>query len=75
MAKGQVKIRLFSEKEPSSTLFAVTKGSYTFESYNGERSQLREGDYLVISLSNEKSGVKNGTAPAFYCDSISLISN
>jgi stage II sporulation protein D len=75
MAKGQVKIRLFSEKQPSSTLFAVTKGSYTFESYNGERSQLREGDYLVISLSNEKLGVKNGTAPAFYCDSISLVSN
>jgi stage II sporulation protein D len=75
MVKGQVKIRLFSEKYPSSTLFTVAKGSYTFESYNGEQSQLKEGDYLVVSLSNKKLGIKNGTDPAFYCDSISLVSN
>ena len=74
VAEGQVRIRLFSEKNPSSTLFTVTKGNYILESFNGETSKLEEGDYLVITLSNGKLGIKNGTDPAFLGDSLSLTS-
>ena len=72
LADCQVRIRLFSDKYPTSTLFTVTKGNFILESYNGGTINLKEGDYVVISLSNGKLGIKNGAAPAYLCDSLSI---
>ncbi len=74
VTEGQVRIRLFSEKYPTTTLFTVSKGSFTLESYKGDVSILKEGDYVVITLSDGKLGIKNGSSPAYRSDSLSLTS-
>jgi len=69
---AQIRIRLYSDKYPTSTIFTVTSGSYILKSYNGAGEELGKGDYLVITLTNGRLGIKHGDSPAYLCDSLLL---
>lgn len=68
--KGQVNIRIYADLKPSSVIFTVTSGEYTFDAFDGEPLLLKKNDKVLLSLYNNRLAVKSLQHPAFAADSV-----
>jgi stage II sporulation protein D len=72
LASAQVRIRIFADQTPESSVFSVTSGIYEINSFNGNNQTVKEGALIVISRFNDKLAVKVMNGKGFVCDSVLL---
>lgn len=69
-SKAQVKVRLFSNRNPESAVFSVTEGKYEVIAFNGETIFVTRGEPVIITRYNGKLAVKKRNSEGFVCDSV-----
>jgi stage II sporulation protein D len=69
---AQVKIRLFANQSPESSVFSVTEGTYELNLFNGEILSVIKNEPVIITRYNGKLAVKKRNAKGFICDSLAF---
>ena len=69
-ASAQVKVRLFSNQSPESSVFSVTAGKYEISAFNGENLFVSKGEPVLIIKYKGKLAVKTRNEKGFLCDSM-----
>jgi stage II sporulation protein D len=70
VVSAQVKIRLFANQSPESSVFSVTEGTYEIKLFNGEILSVFKDEPVIITRFNGKLAVKKRNAEGFVCDSL-----
>jgi stage II sporulation protein D len=72
ISTGQVRVRIFANQKPSSSLFTVTEGKYALDIYDGKIIDLKIGDPVILAMFNNKIAVKIRNSTSFICDSLTV---
>lgn len=67
---GQVRIRLFADKQSGSALFTVTSGKYAIDIYDDKTILLAKDDPVIFAYIDGKVAVKTKEQTSFLCDSL-----
>jgi stage II sporulation protein D len=72
---SSVRVRLFTEKDPSYVFFKVLSGKYLLVCQGIDNSELNKGDEIIISRYKSFIAVKVRGIPAFSSDSVVIESS
>jgi stage II sporulation protein D len=67
---AQVKIRIFTDAVPEVAIFAVTKGEYEIDPFNGSPVRAGIGSLILITRYGDRLVVKGLNERGFICDSV-----
>jgi stage II sporulation protein D len=70
VVSAQVKIRIYANQSPETTVFSVNKGKYDINLYNGEIITAMKGEPVIVARLNGKLAVKKRNSEGFICDSL-----
>lgn len=70
VVSAQVKVRLFSNQSPESTVFSVTGGQYEVNSFDSVPIIIKKGEPVIINRYSGKLAVKARNSKGFVCDSV-----
>jgi stage II sporulation protein D len=69
---GQVRVRIFADQKPSSAVFAVIRGKYELDVYDGKSVPVSGNETVILAMYNDKIAVKTRNSKSFMCDSLTL---
>jgi stage II sporulation protein D len=69
---GQVRVRLFADRDPQPAIFTVTGGMYELDVYDTQPIFLDQSDILILTLYNNRIAIKTKDSGGFICDSLLL---
>ena len=72
VVSGQIRVRMFSSRNPETVVFAVTAGEYEIKGYRDGPDLFRKNDLIVISKYNGRLAVKPTDSAGFIADSLNI---
>ncbi len=70
--EGQVRVRVFAERESRSAILTITEGEYDLITYGEDPLPLKRNDMIAFSIFNGRIALKPGKYSGFTCDSLML---
>jgi stage II sporulation protein D len=67
---GQVRVRLYANQTPESSVFTVNEGKYEVSDYKDKSLFIGKGEPVIISRFNGKVAVKSRNLKGILCDSV-----